>query len=134
MLHQYLTQLLSIFHYLSNNNAHPQSLHPILPNTHSTQHQDRLLVRVVNIPSTMKYSIIASALLHLASLAYAAPGSSVKPRQEFEVSITFIGEGPDPSTYSQQFPTDNQPYPISKQSFHWLNLQLGGMRVTTHLD
>ena len=64
----------------------------------------------------MKLSIVASALLYLVSLAYAAPSSAVEARQEFEVSITFTGEGSDPSTYFQQFPTDNQPYPISKLS------------------
>ena len=63
----------------------------------------------------MKYSnIIASALVHLASFAYAAPASTtaIEARQEFEVSITFTGEGSNPSSYFQQFPTDNQPYPI----------------------
>ncbi|KAM0804916.1 hypothetical protein BDR22DRAFT_885010 [Usnea florida] len=57
----------------------------------------------------MKYSIIASALVQLVSLASAA---AISARQEFEVGITFIGEGSDPSTYFQQFPTDDQPYPI----------------------
>ena len=64
----------------------------------------------------MKCSIIASALLHLASLAYAAPSSAIEARQEFNVAITFIGEGTNPSTYFQQFPTDNQQYPIGKLS------------------
>ena len=61
----------------------------------------------------MKYSIIASALVQLVSLASAA---AISARQEFEVGITFIGEGSDPSTYFQQFPTDNQPYPIGESN------------------
>ena len=61
----------------------------------------------------MKYSIIASTLVQLVSLASAA---AISARQEFEVSITFIGEGSDPSTYFQQFPTDDQPYPIGKST------------------
>ena len=61
----------------------------------------------------MKYSIIASALVHLVSLASAA---AISVRQEFEVAITFIGEGSDPSTYFQQFPTDDQPHPIGKST------------------
>ena len=61
----------------------------------------------------MKYSIIASTLVQLVSLASAA---AISARQEFEVGITFTGEGPDPSTYFQQFPTDDQPYPIGKST------------------
>ena len=57
--------------------------------------------------------IIASALVHLASAA------ALSTRQEFQVGITFIGEG---STYFQQFPTDDQPYPIGTSSFLSLNL------------
>ena len=61
--------------------------------------------------AAMKCSIIALALVQLASFASA---SAISGRQEFEVSITFIGEGSNPSTYGQQFPTDDQPYPIGK--------------------
>lgn len=61
----------------------------------------------------MKHFTFGSALLTLASLAYAAPGSAIKAR-EFEAGITFIGAGPNPPTYSQSFPTDDNVYPISK--------------------
>ena len=57
---------------------------------------------------------IGSALLTLASLAYAAPGSIIDRRQEFEAGITFIGAGPNPPTYFQAFPTDDNIHLISK--------------------
>ena len=103
-------------------NLHLQTpLHSILPNN-TQRTAPRPSLRTDFKSPTMKSSIIASALLYLtSSLAYAAPGSAaIKARQEFEVSITFTGEGPTPSTYFQQFPTDNQPYAISKQPFTFL--------------
>lgn len=43
------------------------------------------------------------------------PFSSVqKARQFFEAGITFIGAGPDPPTYFQLFPTDENLHTISK--------------------
>ena len=104
------------------------SLHKLLKSheKHSTaQHQEPIIFfsfvpiiyKTPSVrPPAMKCSnIIASALVHLATLAYAAPApvAAVEARQEFEVSITFTGEG---SSYFQQFPTDNQPYPIGKSS------------------
>ena len=61
----------------------------------------------------MRFTFV-TALLTLASLAYAAPGSAVEARQEFEAGITFIGAGPNPPTYFQSFPTDDNSHPISK--------------------
>ena len=107
-----LKDLVSTFRWFLNLHTLPKLSQNIRPRLLSF-----IFVRIIQKapsirPPDMKCSnIITSALIHLASLAYAAP--AVEARQEFEVSITFIGEG---STYFQQFPTDNQPYPIGKSS------------------
>lgn len=49
----------------------------------------------------MKTFTLGIAILQLASLSYAAPGSTpLEARQEFGSNVVFQGAGPDPPSYS----------------------------------
>lgn len=63
----------------------------------------------------MKTFTFGIAILHLASLSYAAPGSApLEARQGFESNVTFQGAGPNPPSYSLHVPYDGTTFKISK--------------------
>ena len=62
----------------------------------------------------MKSFAIGLTLLELASISYAAPGSTrVRARQAAEDVITFQGAGPNPPSYTETIPNDCSLFEIS---------------------
>lgn len=65
----------------------------------------------------MKTLTFGIAILHLASLSYAAPGSAPhEARQEFGSNVTFQGAGPNPPSYSLHVPYDGSTFKIGGSS------------------
>ena len=66
----------------------------------------------------MKTFAIGFALLELASISYAAPGSaSVVVRQTAQDVITFQGAGPNPPSYTLTEPNDGSIFRIGTSLF-----------------
>ena len=81
----------------------------------------------------MKSSTIGFTLLHLASLCYSAPGTSyVNARQAISDTVTFQGAGPNPPSYTLNFPCDGSNVTISMSPFSYLTLN--SMIYDTCLD
>ena len=66
----------------------------------------------------MKSFTIGFALLQLASISYAAPGSArMEARQAAENVITFQGAGPNPPSYTETIRNDGSLFHIGTSVF-----------------